>query len=147
MIFKTPPPDFKKEIDVVGCYMFYDGKFLMLYRAAHKKVGSKWGLPAGKVDTGETLHQAMVREIKEETGIEVAEADVQFSDSQYVRNEGHDFVFHVFSCQLDAQPNVTLNPNEHQRYQWVTPSEALSMDLMHDFEEGIQVFFKLKVRI
>ncbi len=47
-------------------------EYLVQKRAATKKQGpNKWGLTAGHVDTGETYENAMVREIKEEIGIEV----------------------------------------------------------------------------
>jgi len=36
MIFKEAPADFKKEIDVVGCYVEHDGNFVLLHRQPHK---------------------------------------------------------------------------------------------------------------
>lgn len=73
MIFQEAPIDFNKEIDVVGCYVQYDGKFVLLHRQPHKTNGNRLGLPAGKVDPGETVHRAMSREIKEETGLDISE--------------------------------------------------------------------------
>jgi 8-oxo-dGTP pyrophosphatase MutT (NUDIX family) len=63
MIFKTAPADFNKKMDVAGCYIQHEGQFVLLHRHVHKSSGNKWGLPAGKVDPGETVAEAMQREI------------------------------------------------------------------------------------
>ena len=53
---------------VVGCFLEYDGKFVLLLRHVHKADGGTWGLPAGKVEPGESDETAMLRELYEETG-------------------------------------------------------------------------------
>ena len=142
MIYSTEPAGFKRGIDVVGCYVEHAGTFLLLYRQPHKPNGNKWGMPAGKVDMGETKSQAMVREIHEETGIEIAEADLQYFDSVFVQHEGTDFIYHMFSVQLIEQPEVTISPQEHQGFRWVSPDEAKAMDnLVHDNEACIELFY------
>ena len=108
MIYSTEPAGFKRGIDVVGCYIEHAGTFLLLYRQPHKPNGNKWGMPAGKVDIGETKNQAMIREVREETGIEIAEADLQYFDSVFVQHEGTDFIYHMFSVQLIEQPKLRL---------------------------------------
>ena len=128
-------------MDVVGCFVENNGQFILLYRQAHKANGNKWGLPAGKVNPGETIHQAIVREIFEETGIQVLESNIQHYDSMFVRNKGHDFVYHAFSIKLSTRPEVIINPKEHTEFIWVTPRDALQMDLIHDLDERIQTYY------
>lgn len=53
---------------VVGCFLEYEGKFVLLHRHAHKPNGGTWGLPAGKVEPGESDTAAVLRELWEETG-------------------------------------------------------------------------------
>ncbi len=141
MILKEAPTDFNKEIDVVGCYMQYDGKFVLLQRQAHKTHGGTFGLPAGKVELGETPSAAMVREMQEETGVQVLEKDLEFIDLVFVRNNGHDLVYHMFRTDFVVQPDIRLSPDEHQGFVWVSPAEALHMDLIHDQGECIELCF------
>ena len=55
MIFTEEPAGFNKKFDVVGCYLEHGGKFLLLHRVSSKPSGGMWGLPAGKVEKGETI--------------------------------------------------------------------------------------------
>lgn len=54
----------------VGAVIWKDGKVLLIRRAAPPRQGL-WSLPGGLQHLGETLNQAILREIKEETGLEV----------------------------------------------------------------------------
>ena len=45
---------------------------ILLVRRGHGPAAGTWSVPGGRVATGETLHEAVVREVSEETGIQVA---------------------------------------------------------------------------
>lgn len=141
MTFTEPPPDFNKKADIVACFVQHEGKFILLHRSPHKTHGGKFGLPAGKVDAGETIEQAVKREIKEETGLDIANEHIAYVSSVFVRNDGYDFHYHAFETHLPTKPNIHISPNEHQGYMWVTPEEALKMDLIHDLDECIATYF------
>ncbi len=51
-----------------------DGSFLMAQRPAGKPYAGYWEFPGGKVEPNETVHAALVREIKEELGLDVTQA-------------------------------------------------------------------------
>jgi 8-oxo-dGTP diphosphatase len=140
MVFKHKPSDFKKRFDIVGCFIQYEGKFVLLRRHGNKTHGGKWGLPAGKVETTESLNQAVIREIKEETGLSLEKATLDYFASLYVRDNSFDIEWHMFSITLKIRPIIAINPQEHSEFKWVTAPEALRLDLIHDLPESIKLF-------
>lgn len=62
-------------LDIVVVFCLFEDKILLLKRAANKPEGLKWTAPSGKKDLGETVPQAAIRELYEETGIQVSEAE------------------------------------------------------------------------
>lgn len=143
MIFDKAPHAFKKEMDIVGCYIEHNGNILLLYRHAHKINGNKYGLPAGKVERGETVRHAMAREIHEETGLKIEQEKLSEIGMVYVRNSGQDFQYHMFKYAFATKPHITINPAEHKNFIWASPKESLSMDLIHDLGECIKEYYKL----
>ena len=54
----------------VGAVAVHDGAVLLVRRGKGPAAG-EWSVPGGHVEMGETLHEAIVREVLEETGLEV----------------------------------------------------------------------------
>lgn len=57
------------EIQVVAGILWQDGKFLAVRRPEGKPLAGFWEFPGGKVEPGESLEQALVRELREELGL------------------------------------------------------------------------------
>jgi 8-oxo-dGTP diphosphatase len=64
--------DGKKVIEVSAALIFRDGKLLITQRHAGAHLGGLWEFPGGKREAGETFEQCLVREIREELGVEIA---------------------------------------------------------------------------
>jgi len=143
MLLDTRPRDFNSSFDVVGCILEASGRILQLRRALHKPKGGMWGLPAGKVGKYELLFDALIREVKEETGYTAAREKIHYVRSFFVRWPEYDFVYHMFYLSLDGMPKVILSPDEHDLFSWDTPAEAITRSLVPDGVECIKLFYGL----
>src|SRR5436190_15164399 len=61
-----------KTIDVAAGLIFRDGKLLVAQRFTQAHLGGLWEFPGGKREAEETFEACLVRELREELGIEVA---------------------------------------------------------------------------
>lgn len=55
----------------VGVVVREDGRILIARRPDHLHMGGRWEFPGGKVEEGETVQQALARELREEVALEV----------------------------------------------------------------------------
>jgi mutator protein MutT len=60
-----------KIIDVAAGLVFHDGKLLITQRRPDDHLGGLWEFPGGKVEPDETFEHCLIRELREELGIEV----------------------------------------------------------------------------
>jgi len=63
-------------IEVAAGLVFRDGKLLITQRHAGAHLGGLWEFPGGKREPGETFEQCLVREIREELGIEIEVGEI-----------------------------------------------------------------------
>lgn len=89
-----------------------------------------WGIPGGKIRRGEPSEEALRREIREETALEIA--DIRFVMAQdcidspeFMRPEHFILLNYLVRATGTA---VTLN-DEAEEFRWLSPGEALSLDL------------------
>lgn len=105
-----------------------DGKVLLV--RTHKW-RDQLGVPGGKIEYGESQEAALIREIREETGL-IAH-DVRFLlvqeavDSAEFYQPAHMILLN-YACRVDDTSTLALN-DEAEGFQWVTPTEALKLDL------------------
>jgi 8-oxo-dGTP diphosphatase len=67
-----PAGDALTVVPCVGAVVFDDAGRLLLIRRGHDPHAGLWSLPGGRVEDGETLEQAVRREVREETGVDVS---------------------------------------------------------------------------
>ncbi|HIF87705.1 MAG TPA: NUDIX hydrolase [Gammaproteobacteria bacterium] len=78
---------------ITGCITHWKGKILLCRRAIEPRVGS-WTLPAGYMELGESLEQAALREVREETGAKIrldslySVFDIEHIDHVYIIYRG-----------------------------------------------------------
>ena len=79
----------------VYVFLEKDGKFFFMRRKNTGWMDGKYGLPAGHLESGETIHAAAIREAKEEAGVDIDEKDLEFVHVSH-RISDHDYIDFCF---------------------------------------------------
>jgi len=126
----------------VSFFIEYKEKILIGKRASWKKTGAGiWEVPAGTVIKGEQPIETVIREAKEELGINVSEP-VLF-DSYYFERDNKEYILLNYSCKATFIPNKIVS-KEHDELRWVNKREAnryLCFDLQ---KKTLERYYKLK---
>jgi 8-oxo-dGTP diphosphatase len=119
--------DDRKVLLVAACALLdADGRVLLAQRPDGKALAGKWEFPGGKVETGETPEQTIVRELREELGIEPCESCLQpfaFASHPY---EAFHLVMPLFICR---RWDGFISPQEGQAIAWAMPVRLTDFDL------------------
>lgn len=101
-----------------------DGRVLIAKRPEGKALAGLWEFPGGKVEAGETPEAALVRELREELGIEPCERCLQpFAFASQPLEDGRHLLMPLYVCRKwDGFPD----PREGQQIAWVAANELSS---------------------
>ena len=117
-------------VEVVAALIWQGDKFMICQRPAHKARGLLWEFVGGKVESGETKEQALIRECREELAVALSVGDV-FMD---VTHEYPDLTVHLtlFNATIvEGEPQKL----EHNDIKWITPNEMPSFEFCPADEE------------
>ena len=117
-----------------------DKKFLLIQRAPKDdSLPGFWELPSGGIDEGEDMETSVIREVKEESGIDISKENLKPVDSEsysFTKENGDikNVTETTYLVSLDNTPEVILS-DEHVNYQWVSLLEL--EDVFEDKEDLI----------
>ena len=111
-----------KTIEVVAAIV-QDGGRIFATQRGYGEFKDGWEFPGGKMENGETLQQALARELKEELDME-AEIGEMFETVEYDYPKLH-LTMHCFLCQLVNKEYVL---KEHEAAKWLLPEELDSVE-------------------
>lgn len=95
-----------------------EGKYLICQRAHDDELTLMWEFPGGKLEPGETLEECIVRECREELGVEIRVYG-EFGKTSYPHAD-RELVFTFFNAEILAG---TLTPMVHEQIRWVSAVE------------------------
>ncbi len=98
-------------------------KVLIIKRAKVNNVLPEfWDIPGGTLKDGEDPAAGAMREVKEETGLNITDLRLfsEYSNVDAVKNK--QFVTLIFAAKYSGG-EVVLNPEEHEEYAWIAPED------------------------
>lgn len=122
-----------KRVRVVAAVVWDGARLLMTQRPAGGPLGLQWEFPGGKLEAGESPEAALVRELREELGVEAAAHETLAVHSHdYAHGVHVDVVF--IRCTLAS---FAFTPSEAvHAVRWVEPSRVA----LHEVLEGDRDF-------
>ena len=110
---------------VVKGIITHNGKVLIIQRSADDEIGANiWECVGGKIDFGEDLEDALIREVKEEVGLSVTVDKLLYAVT-FKTNEHRQVVILSYSCT--AYDNIIKLSNEHKNYLWADKKQMMSL--------------------
>ncbi|MEU3708969.1 (deoxy)nucleoside triphosphate pyrophosphohydrolase [Streptomyces catenulae] len=122
---------------VVGGAVLDRGRLLAARRSAPPALAGRWELPGGKVEDGESPEQALVRELREELGVEVE--PLEPIAGEWGLRPG--FVLRVWVARLVSGEPRPLQ--DHDELRWLEPDEELSVDWLDQDRPAVAAAMRL----
>lgn len=128
----------------VGGVVVHDGAVLLVQRAAEPLKG-QWSLPGGAVELGETLVEAVQRELREETGLEVKVLDIVEVFERISRDAERSIRYHYVLIDYLCEPvsGAARAASDVTAVAWARPEELASYQLTEKATGVIQKAFRL----
>lgn len=110
------------------------------YDPSNPKIHLKWQLPGGGVEFGETVEEAVVREMKEEVSVDVTLLHhppiIGMSIWEYPGKKIQCFLI-GYMCRADGQ-RITIGCEETSDYAWIKPDDIETYDCLPKAKEFIE---------
>lgn len=114
--------------DYACALLVRDGRLLLGLRAPERRLyPSRWDVLGGRVEPGETLEQALSRELGEELGIDPVSIRPAGVVEDQVAHLSGTLRYHMFIVDEWSGGEPRMTNAEHTRLAWFTPDEAAAL--------------------
>ena len=129
----------KQPIIGVGAVIIKDGKILLEKRKNDPGKG-KWSIPGGLVELGESVEQTVIREVREETGLEVEEPEHIDVVDNVIRDENGEIKYHfvIIDYFVKLKGGTMKAMSDAEELRWVTFDEVEKYDLTKTFRAFVE---------
>ena len=113
----------------VGALILNDKGEILLAKSVKWK--DKYTVPGGHIELGESIKEALKREIKEEVGLDITPVKFLILQEAVYPEEFHKpkhFVFIDYLCKAESS-DVKLDNKEMQKYIWIKPEDSLKLNI------------------
>jgi len=114
------------EIQVALALVEKDGRLLVSRRSAGRVFAGYWEFPGGRIEQGETPEEAAIREVREETGLEV---EITGNRGQVItEHQGKRIVLHMLQCRF-VRGTPMVGDASITDVRWVTLKELTRLPM------------------
>ena len=111
------------EKNVVGALVLNSqNEILILTRKTNDFMGGIDELPSGNMEKGENIYEALVREVKEETNLDLKKVVSYINSFDYISSSGKKARQFNFVVTVKSEEHIKLT--EHDHYQWLSIDEV-----------------------
>ncbi|MFZ8857799.1 MAG: NUDIX hydrolase [Candidatus Caldarchaeales archaeon] len=132
----------RRPVPAVGLYVVKDGKVLLVRRGNEPGKG-KWSLPGGRIRFGERSEEAALREMREETGLEVRLRRVVDVVDVFWRSERGELLEHFVIVDFEAEViGGELRPaDDALDARWFSPEELKGLEMTESTRRFLEEHF------
>ncbi|MEU0343286.1 NUDIX domain-containing protein [Streptomyces bobili] len=113
-----------ERIVVVGAALLDGDRLLAARRSAPPELAGRWELPGGKVESGELPEEALVRELREELGVDAR--TVERVPGEWPLRPP--YVLRVWTARLEPASAAPAALQDHDALRWLTTEEIWDVD-------------------
>ena len=117
--------------NVVGAIILNEkNKVLIMSRKTDDFMGGIDELPSGNMEQGENIYDSLIREVKEETNLDIVNVKLYIGSFDYISGKGKKARQYNFVLDVKNTGNIILT--EHDEYKWLTIEEIRKSNKITD---------------